>query len=499
MENCLNRRDFLKALGAGSSFLALPGCIDCKDQTSREQENPPPNIIYIMADDMGYGDLGCQNKDSKIPTPNMDALAAQGMRFTDAHTGSAVCTPTRYGLLTGRYAWRSRLKKSVLWGYSPALIEPDRVNVASFLEKQGYVTGCVGKWHLGLDWGLLDNITPSDRADEKGKNIDYSKPITNGPIDLGFDYFYGIPASLDMIPYVYIENRKVVAPPIERIKGTTGRRFYRGGPCAPGFKHKDTLSHLTGKAVDFIDRNAGKSKEKPFFLYLPLTAPHTPVLPADFVKGKSKAGEYGDFVFEVDFTVGQVMKALNRHGVCENTLIIFTSDNGSTELPMKEYDHRPNAELRGRKSDAWDGGHRVPFIARWPGRIEAGSICEETICHTDLLATCAQIIGADLPDNAGEDSYGILPALLQQPYNKPLRAPVIHHSINGLFAIRKGKWKLIEGKGSGGWTSGGKNDPAKGQLYNMAEDLKETNNLYLKRPDIVSELTAHLNQIRRSK
>jgi arylsulfatase A-like enzyme len=486
----LNRRDVLRMIAFSCTLLVLPSCAALGDPGGGKK----PNIVYILADDLGYGDLTCQNEDSKIPTPNMDRLAEEGMRFTDAHSGSAVCTPTRYGLLTGRYAWRTRLKSGVLWGYSPPLIESSRVTVASFLQIHGYTCACVGKWHLGLGWATKEGQMYNDRPDEKGKGIDYSKPIQGGPLALGFDYFYGIPASLDMIPYVYIENDRVEAPASEKIKGRGGLAFYRGGPAAPGFDHTETLPRLTEKAVAFIDDHQAKAPKKPFFLYFPLTAPHTPVLPTDDLKGKSQAGDYGDFVVEVDWTVGEVMKALKRHGIEENTLVIVTSDNGSTMKPMMEYDHLPSHYLRGRKSDAWDGGHRAPFIVRWPEHIEAGSTCEKTLCHTDLLATCADLVGHDLPPGAGEDSYSFLHALEGRP--GPERAAVIHHSISGMFAIRKGEWKMIEGRGSGGWTRGGKDDPAPGQLYNMKDDVEEKNNLYLKRLDKVAELQALLDTIR---
>ncbi|GIW82188.1 MAG: arylsulfatase [Gemmatales bacterium] len=452
-------------------------------------EKSLPNIIFLMADDLGSGDLGCYNKDSKIPTPNMDRLAAQGMRFTDAHTPSAVCTPTRYGVLTGRYAWRTRLKKGVLHGYDPLLIEPDRMTVASLLKKHGYSTGCVGKWHLGLG---------------KEKPTDYTKSLRPGPNAVGFDYFFGIPASLDMPPYVFVENEKVVAQPTEEIAGSQMRRrggggFWRGGAIAPGFRHVDVLPKITEKAVAFIDR---QTKEKPFFLYFPLSAPHTPWMPTEPFLGRSKAGPYGDFTVQVDATVGAVMEALDKKGFTENTLFIVTSDNGAHWLPSdkEKYKHLANWHYRGQKADIWEGGHRVAFIARWPGKIKPGTVNDATICLVDFLATCAEIVGEKLPENAGEDSFSILPHLLgKKPETE--RPPVVHHSGSGLFAIRKGDWKLIEGLGSGGFSSPKSvkpkpGDPA-GQLYNLKEDLAESKNLYLEKPDIVKELQADLAAIRK--
>ncbi len=478
------RRDFLKTLGC-SALTLTAGCASIAGGRSARR----PNIVYIMADDLGYGDVGCNNPDSKIPTPSIDRLAAEGVRFTDAHTGSAVCTPTRYGLLTGRYCWRTSLKKGVLWGYSPPLIEPDRLTVASLLKQQGYATACVGKWHLGLGWAYKNE----DGDDDEKRVVDYDKPIAGGPLALGFDYFFGIPASLDMVPYVYVENDRVLAAPTEHIEKRGGLAFYRGGPIAPGFKHEEVLDVLTRKAVDFVDRHDRSGSDAPFFLYFPLPAPHTPVLPTEPFEGRSRAGEYGDFVSQVDWTIGQVTKALKRTGELDNTLFIVTSDNGSTMKPMKEYDHLPNHNLRGRKSDVWDGGHRVLFVARWPGVVEPGTTSGGTICHTDLLATCAEIVGSAVPRSAGEDSVSFLPALRGDP-RAARETAVVHHSISGLFAIREGKWKLIDGKGSGGWTKGGKDDPAPGQLYDMENDIGETRNLYAEHPDVAARLSALLEK-----
>ncbi|MBC8469392.1 MAG: sulfatase-like hydrolase/transferase [Planctomycetes bacterium] len=490
----MNRRNFLKAAGIGIASLAMPGCANGLQSGSGAADSNKPNIVFIMADDMGYGDLGCYNKKSKIPTPNMDRLAAEGMRFTDAHSPSAVCTPTRYGVLTGQYCWRSRLKSGVLGGYSPALIDTERMTVASMLKQYGYSTACIGKWHLGLG---------------NAKKTDYDKPLVPGPNALGFDYFYGIPASLDMTPYCYIENERPVEKPtltIEEGKASEDG-WWRAGAIAPGFKHVEVLPKLTEKAVKYIDDHTKTSPDKPFFMYFPLPAPHCPIAPADFVKGKSKAGGYGDFVVEVDWTVGQVVKALQRNGLTGNTLIFLTSDNGSpgrTKIKrdpysiIEIYGHYPNGDLRGIKADAWDGGHREPFIARWPGRIPAGTTNDEIICLTDLMATCAAIVGAKLPENAAEDSFNILPALSGHKLNKPIREAIVHHSSIGIFSIRQGKWKLILGLGSGGFTKPQRVEPEPGgpagQLYNLEDDLAESNNLWSKHPEIVERLTKLLEK-----
>ncbi|MHC4573326.1 MAG: sulfatase-like hydrolase/transferase [Planctomycetota bacterium] len=484
------RRDFLKSLSLGAAALAVPGCSNAfKSRTGSPCKLP--NIVFIMADDLGYGDVTCLNSGSKIPTPNIDRMAAAGMLLADAHSGSAVCTPTRYGILTGRYCWRTRLKKGVLWGYSEPLIEPERLTVASLLKRRGYRTACVGKWHLGLGWATTDGQKPNRN------NVDYTKPIKGGPTALGFDYFFGIPASLDMDPYVYIENDRVSAPATEIVEKSPWPEFYRSGPASPDFNHQGVMPILTKKAVEFIEKHQARSPGRPFFLYFPLTAPHTPILPTKRFQGKSKAGKYGDFVVQVDWTVGQVTNALDKHGIADDTLIIFTSDNGpekGMEQRIEEYAHHSSYHFRGKKRDIWDGGHRIPFIASWPARIRPNTVSDQTICLTDLMATAAEIVGDKLADNAAEDSYSILPAMLDENLREPIREAVVHHSSKGEFAIRQGQWKLILCKGSGGnrYKTGPnaiKEDDPPGQLYNMQDDYSEKRNLYNDRPEIVERLS----------
>jgi len=472
----MNRRHFLKCTASAAVAAGLSGWRCSQEKVQN------PNIIFILADDMGYGDPQCLNPESQIPTPNMNRLAEEGMIFTDAHSGSAVCTPTRYGVLTGRYSWRTHLKSGVLWGYSPMLIDPQRMTVASLLKKCDYRTACVGKWHLGLG------------DDEE---TDYSGPLHPGPVDVGFDYFFGIPASLDMIPYVYVENDHVVEPPTETVEEKReGGVFWRGGPIAPNFEFEDVLPTLTEKAVGFIDDCANESPDQPFFLYFPISAPHTPWVPTEEFRGKSGAGLYGDFVHQVDHTIGQVLEALDRHNLADNTLVILSSDNGADERFIEAEDHDANHIYRGQKSDAWDGGHRIPFIARWPEHVKAGSECSKTICLNDLLLTCAAIIDEPVPEVAGEDSYNILPYLLDET-DRSIREATVHHSVNGTFAIRKGQWKLIFTCGSGGWTKPEADceprDP-KWQLYDMKNDVREQHNLYNERQDIVQELDALLKR-----
>lgn len=470
------------ALTMGASLLV--GATSCTSSPTEKPEQP--NIVYILADDMGYGDLSCLNADSKIKTMNLDRLAQQGMVFTDAHSNSAVCTPTRYGILTGRYAWRSRLKQGVNWSYDEHLIEPERMTVASLLKKNGYSTACIGKWHLGLDWAKDSTGTP-----------DFLQPIKNGPNSNGFDYFYGITASLDIPPYFYIENDRITTTEIDTIEGTTGKGFWRTGPIGADFKHEEVLPNLTQKALGYITQHA--SAKKPFFLYFALPAPHTPILPSAEWKGKSGTNEYGDFCLMVDDVVGQVLKCLDENGVSENTLVVFASDNGcapSADLKeLKSFGHSPSSIYRGAKADIYEGGHRIPLLMKWPKSIKQGKVSNETICLTDFIATVAAIVNDTLPSNAGEDSYNMLPLMEANSLVGPLREATVHHSVDGYFSIRKGKWKLEFCAGSGGWSyptpKQVKNEGLTGfQLYDLENDPSETQNICEQHPEIVTELTA---------
>jgi arylsulfatase A-like enzyme len=445
--------------------------------------------VYVLTDDLGWGDLGCYNPYSAIPMPNANRLASQGMRFTDMHASSAVCTPSRYSVLTGRYCWRTSLKKGVLNGYSPDLIEPGRMTVPSMLQSRGYYTAGVGKWHLGL---------------RNDPHTDFGKPLRPGPVDHGFDYYYGIPASLDMPPYLYFENDRVVEAATSHTPGATQPPrgvFWRAGDSAPSFKHEQVLPTLTSKAVEIIRARAAKPSQ-PFFLYLAMSAPHTPWLPLPEYRGKSKAGDYGDFVVEVDTMLGRVMDAVDQAGLAGDTLFVFTSDNGADWKvgDLARFAHRANADWKGEKADIWEGGHRIPFLARWPGRIRPGSVSEETGCLSDLMATLASVTGVSLPDNAAEDSFDLLPALLGKS-TRPIRPDVIHHSIEGMFSIRRDNWKLEEGLGSGGFSEPKSEEPApggpKGQLYDLSKDPEELHNLYQERPDIVERLSALLDRYKK--
>jgi arylsulfatase A-like enzyme len=443
-----------------------------------------PNIIYILTDDLGYGDVQCLNPEQgKIATPHMDQLAAEGMVFTDAHTSSSVCTPTRYGVLTGRYNWRSRLQSGVLFGFDQPLITPDHLTVPGFLKEQGYKTAMVGKWHLGL------GVPTTDGKMTKGKsanNVDWKGRITGGPVDLGFDSWYGITASLDMPPFIFINNDHYVG------ECTTTKTFVRKGPAHADFEAVKVLSVFENKAAEYIQKQ--KSGE-PFFMYIALTSPHAPIIPSSEWQGKSSLGQYGDFVMQTDSIVGGITDAVDAAGLAENTVIIVTSDNGCSKVAdipaLKKKGHYPNANYRGSKSDLWDGGHRVPFIVRWPAGVKAGSSSDQLICLTDLMATCADLIGCDLPATAGEDSVSFAPALKGEQIIST-RNGVIHHSVGGKFAYRQNKWKLILANDSGGWTKEPMPAGTVIQLYDMDADPEEQNNLYASHPEIAQKLLVHL-------
>ena len=448
-------------------------------------------MIIILADDLGTGDLGAYNSESKIPTPALDLLAQEGVLMTDAHSPSAVCSPTRYSLLTGRYAWRTSLKSGVLWTDDPALIEPDRVTIASMLRESGYATAGFGKWHLGLG---------------RGERTDYTDLSQGGPAEAGFDTYYGIPSSLDIPPYVWIQEDRVEIPASDSIEASTGRRnggagFWRAGAIAPNFFFEDVIDTIGDKAVEYIDNRADQV-DQPFFLYVPLSAPHTPWIPDSTYLGKSGAGYYGDFVVHVDAVVNRITQAIDDAGLRENTLLVFTSDNGGhwTEGDIEKWDHRANGPWRGQKADIHEGGHRVPFIARWPGVIPVESKSDKTISLVDMTATLAQILKIELPDDVAEDSWNVFPALTGS--ESFIRGPVILHSLDGMFAIRDRNWKLITGLGSGGFTSPARITPEDGeplgQLYDLNSDPQEKNNLYAASPAEVERLTEMLHQIQDS-
>lgn len=452
-----------------------------------------PNIIVILADDMGYGDPGCYNPKSRIPTPNIDRLAKEGMRFTDAHAAGSVCHPSRYGLITGRYPFRTDVSR---WPREP-LIEDGQVSIASLLRDQGYTTAMVGKWHLGFR--------------ERG----YDQPLPGGPVDRGFQTFFGMRASTDIPPYFLIRGDRAIAPPDNEIAASSTAgwspiqgAFWRAGKIAPGLELKNVLPAFTSEALTVIRNHAGKPRadRPPLMLYLAFTAPHTPWLPDPKFAGKSGAGLYGDFTMMVDAALGEVLAALDEAQMARDTLLIFTSDNGPTWYPadVERFGHDSAGGFRGMKADAWEAGHRVPFIVRWPARVKAGSVSDQTICFTDLLSTFAEVCGARLTPSAGPDSFSFLSVLEgRQPNDQPIRGPIVLQSgsTNSMF-IRSGDWKFIDQLGSGGFTKPNKIAPGAGeptgQLYNLREDRAESRNLFNNHPEIVARLREQMHQIIKS-
>lgn len=447
-----------------------------------------PNIVLILADDMGYGDPGCYNRNSRIPTPNLDRLAEEGMRFTDAHAAGPLCHVSRYGLMTGRYPFRIR---AGLWPRQP-LIEEGRMTIASLLKSRGYRTAMVGKWHLGFE--------------EDG----YDNPLPGGPVDRGFDRFFGIRASTDIPPYFYIRDDRAVTPPTDHIEANRSEgwspiqgAFWREGGIAPGMELKDVLPRFTQEAVEIIEEHARHEDKRPLMLYLAYAAPHTPWLPAPAFDGVSGAGLYGDFAAMVDAEIGRVLEALRDAGMHQNTLLIFSSDNGPVwyDADVERFGHDSAGGFRGMKADVWEAGHRMPFLVRWPGRIKAGTVCRQTICFTDLLATFADLCGVPLADDEGPDSFSFLRALTgDQPAEEAIRGPVVMKAgTTDAMMIRSGPWKLIDGLGSGGFSAPkrfepGPGDPA-GQLYHLENDPEESRNLYAEQPEIVARLRNEMQKI----
>jgi len=463
-----------------SFLLVQAGCV------YKTSNHDYPNIVIIYADDMGFGDAQCYNSKSLIPTPNIDQMAASGMLFTDAHSSSAVCTPSRYSLLTGRYAWRTSLQKHVLWPWEKPLIDTARLTLPEMLQDKGYQTAAVGKWHLGWEWPTVDSEKVID-----GTNIDYTQSIEGGPLDHGFNFYFGDDVP-NFPPYTFIENEQVTEVPTMMKPDSL---FGDQGMMVEGWDLTAVMPKITSKAIEYINKFSGE--DKPFFLYFALTAPHTPIAPLEKYKGKSKAGLYGDFVCEVDSTVGKIIQAIEENEMSKNTLLIFTSDNGSPGRDgenwsgeigsVKAYGHLPNCTLRGYKGDIWEAGHRIPFIVKWPDKVKSGMTNKELICQVDIMRTIAEIIDYELPDNAAEDSYNLLPALLQN-HDEFVRKDLIHHSWNGSFAIRQGDWKLIMTESSGGFRNHESDSSSTGQLYNLKSDLEESNNLYNSFPEKVDSL-----------
>ncbi len=467
---------------------------------------PRPNIVVIYTDDQGYGDMSALNPHAKFQTPHLDRLAREGIKFTDGHCADTVCTPSRYALLTGRYSWRTSLKSGVLHSDGDCLIAKDRMTVASLLKQNGYKTAMFGKWHLQMKFpGTI------------GKR-DWTQPITDGPNERGFDTYFGIPASMNYGVLTFIENTRVTDPPSlwTHKKQDKERNTFRFMPpydaerqspgdieIAPSFRDDICLKVCTEKTVDYVARHAAEAKAgRPFFVYFALNSPHLPHSVAPEFVGKSRVGAYGDFMLETDHRVGQVLAALDEHGLTRDTLVFLSSDNGAETgyaERLKQYEHASSGEWKGGKRDIYEGGHRVPFVMRWPAVIKAGRTCDEPVGQVDLLATCADILGLKLPANAGEDSYSLLAALRGDEYPRPLRGPLMHHSGSGYFAIREGTWKLNLFRGSGGSLKPTVLQPKPGEppfeLYDMKSDRSETTNAYAQHVDIANRLKAIATKI----
>ncbi len=484
------------------SFFLMMGLIACS-----QSKTDPPNIVIILADDMGYGDVQAFNQESGIPTPNLNELSEEGIMFMDAHTPSSICTPTRYGLLTGRYCWRSSLKRGVLKGYDTPLIEEDRMTIAAYLKEKGYHTGIVGKWHLGL--GFQRDLSGKNELDMK---FDLTKPLYSSPNKNGFDYSFVLPASLDFEPYMYIRNYEVVDTEFDSVPTTKFPRFWREGIKSKSLEFDQVLDDLLVEAKGFIKRES--QINNPFFLYFPLTAPHMPVIPTEKFRGMSGKGLYGDFISQVDWTAGEIFKLLEELDIDDHTLVIFASDNGSamrrvnsttdpdhvTDETLKYYNagsHQANGHLRGIKGDAYEGGHRVPFIVRWPAKFSGGFKINETICLTDIYETIVEVTGGVKHGGNAEDSYSFFPLISEEKKHSD-RPPVIHHSGGkGMYAMRKGNWKLILGNGSGARTKPvGTPFQKPYQLYKLENDLKESNNLIDTEVDVSEELEAEFYKIK---
>ena len=486
------------------SLLLFFGCLP-----ENKLKSKFPNIIYILADDLGYGDLSIYNKTSKIKTQHLDQLASEGMRFMDMHSTSSVCTPTRYSILTGEYAWRTSLKSGVLWSYGPLMIPDEKETVAKLLQRNGYQTAVVGKWHLGLDWQLKTSYQENQVilndwgliTDYKEEIIDFSKNPTKGPTQVGFDYSYILPASLDIPPYVYLENEKFTQPISNytegsNLEGDKDYDFWRPGPMAERFDFYNVLPNFIKKAKAFIDK--AQKNDAPFFLYLPLAAPHTPWVPKEKDPYKFDVGMYGAFVQMVDDQVGQLLDHINVHGIADETLLVFTSDNGPYWKPhhIEKYNHRAAKHLKGMKGDIYEAGHRVPFIVRWPNRISRGSIAHGAHSLANFYATVAELLST--PSKA-LDSYSLLGQLTDPDYLKEVN-PIIHHSSLGHFAIRYGDWKMIEKRGSGGFTAPTNLPTPPGErperLFNLKDDPSENSNISYKFPKKLEQLKQQLDSIK---
>ena len=465
-----------------------------------------PNIVIIYADDMGYGDLNCQNPESKIPTPHLDLLASEGMRFTDAHSSSGICSPSRFAMLTGMYHWRRQ--HGIVSSFGKPFFNDSDITLPEVLRNNGYTTACVGKWHLGWNWEFKNN--PSGETMQWGRltkfygpeDIDWSKPIPGGPLDRGFDYYFG-DGTINFPPYAWVENDRIIEAPTEIMdindigfETKEGRWEFRPGPKVKGWNPYDVLPKLTEKAVEWVNN---QSKNQPFFLYFALPSPHAPIIPNDEFDGKSDAGGYGDFIYQTDWVTGQILIALKEKGFENNTIVIFSSDNGPERYAFEraeKYGHFSMGIFRGLKRDVWEGGHRVPLIIKWPGQIEKGTLSDKLISQIDLMATLTAATGIELPENAAPDSYNFLSELLKVKSGTSTRDVLIHNTYTNKWGVRKGPWLFINDQ-SGQHSKMPEffknlreytDFETKGLLFNIDKDPEQRMNLYDVYPEIVTEL-----------
>ena len=471
-----------------------------------KEDDRQPNILLLYADDLGYGDLGSYNTQSKIPTPSLDRLADEGMRFTDAHTSSGICSPSRYALLTGRHHWRKF--HSIVHAFGPSKFDPERLTLPEMLQQKGYTTAAIGKWHLGWNWDVIR--TPGRSPDGVGPDdFDWSKAIPNGPLDHGFDYYFG-DSVINFPPYTWIENDRVLKVPDTMVDKDLwvikeGNMEFRPGPMVTGWNPYENIPTTTQKGVDYINEHAKGGK--PFFLYFAYPSPHAPIIPNDRFDNTSKAGPYGDLVVETDDSIGQILKALETAGIADNTLVIFSSDNGPEHYAYQRdatYDHWSSYPLRGLKRDIYEGGHRVPMIVRWPGNVAAGISSDGLVSQIDIMATIAALVGFELPDNAAEDSHDLLPLWRGETGTSP-RSVHIHNTFEGDYAIRHGDWTLVanetgykikdkhkEWEIRHGYQS---DEDPRGQLFEIKNDIGQRHNVIEQYPEKAAELVKLLQQI----
>ena len=500
----MNRRDFLKSCAISAGVVSFSGCAVSK--TSQSTVQNLPNVVIIYADDMGYGDLACQNPQSKIPTPNLDKLAGQGVRFTDGHSSSGICTPSRYSLLTGRHHWRDF--HGIVGSFGQPRFKENQLTLPEMLKTKGYRTACIGKWHLGWDWNAIKQPGVGDKKTYEPADFDWSKPIPGGPTDHGFDDYFG-DGTINFPPYAWVENDRMPVAPTEplslsNLKTQEGSWEFRPGPMVKDWNPYKVLPTLTEKTVDWIGR---QNKKQPFFLYFALPSPHAPIIPDTAFQGKTEAGGYGDYMFQTDWSAGQILRALDKQGLADNTIVIFTSDNGPEKYAFertRRYGHRSMGQLRGLKRDIWEGGHRVPFVVRWPGVIKPGRVNDALISQVDLMATIAGIVDYPLPDNSAEDSCDQLPAWKDNTDKTAVRTSHVHNTAANKYAIRKDNWVLIDYKTGSmsempDWyiqDNQYDTDMPKGGLYNLNEDVGQHKNYINEYPEKAAELRKLLKSIR---